>query len=54
MTISIELPAAIEEILREEAARNGQATGEYAIALAQELLFVHALRAERAAQAAVA
>ena len=43
MTITIEIPAAVEEILREEAAWNGHAIGEYMSALAQELLFVHAV-----------
>jgi hypothetical protein len=45
MTITIELPSAVEEILREEAANSGQAVGEYVSGLAQELLFVQAIRA---------
>jgi hypothetical protein len=44
MAITIELPAVIEEMLRDEAARSGQAIGEYVSALAQELLFVQAVR----------
>jgi hypothetical protein len=43
MTITIEIPAAVEEILPEEAARNGHAIGEHLSALAQELLFAHAV-----------